>query len=89
MDIHSKSMDGFIEHLSKKHGLTKKEVRNVIQSQFEFIKVKMRTVDSYNDHWPYIRLPLLGVFKIKPGKKRFFRNKSLKNIEHVYSDTEQ
>jgi hypothetical protein len=49
----------------------------------------MKQVDSYNDHWPYVRLPYLCVFSVKKGKRNYLRNKSLKVLADVYTQSEQ
>lgn len=89
MDINSKMLDPSIKKIGERHGLTENMVKIIVSVQFEFVKDKMKEVDSYNDHWPYIRLPNLCIFKVKEGKKKYFRKKSQKIIENVHSDTGQ
>ena len=89
MDIHSKSMDGLFEKLSQKYGYSKMSIRLIVQSEFELVKNVMKQADSYNDHWPYVRLLYFCVFKVKDGKKKFFNAKAKKVIEDVYSESEQ
>lgn len=61
----------------------------IVRSEFECVKEAMKKVDSYNNFWPYVRLPFLCVFRVRPGKKKFFRKKSLKILADVYSQSEQ
>lgn len=89
MDIQSKKVDEIIEEISERYGLHKSTIRMIIMTQFEKVKDVMRSVDSYNNFFPYIRLPYLCVFKIKEGKKKFFIEKSKKLIEDVYSQGQQ
>ena len=89
MDIHSKQIDRLCETIAKKHGIHKNTVKMIVMTEFEVVKQTMKKVDSYNDFFPYVRLEYLCVFKIKEGKKNFFREKSKKIIEDVYSQSEQ
>ena len=85
MDINSKNLDYIFEALSKKHGYSKAFIKSMIRSQFEFTKEVMKTVDSYNNYWPSVRLPKFCVFTIKKGKRRYYRERSLKILENVYN----
>lgn len=89
MDIHSKQIDRLCEKIAEKHGIHKNTVKMIIMTEFEVVKATMKKVDSYNDFFPYVRLEYLCVFKVKDGKKKFFREKSKKIIEDVYSQSEQ
>lgn len=89
MDINSKSMEPFIKELAHRHKVSDKTIRVIIRSQFEFTKDVFKGVDSYNDFWPEIRLAKLGTFKVKEGKKRFFKEKSaqlIKELMNVHPD---
>lgn len=89
MDIQSKQIDRLCEEIAKKHGVHKNTVRMIVSAEFEVVKHVMKKVDSYNNFFPYVRLPYFGVFKVKKGKRKFFLNKSKKIIEDVYSQSEQ
>lgn len=87
MDIHSNNLKYLIEKLSKKYGRDSKEIKHIISvGQFKCVKESMKKVDSYNDFWPYIKLPYLMQFKVKDGKKKFFLEKSKKAISDVYPE---
>ena len=85
MDIQSKSMEPIIKKIADEFGITKDQVRRIISTEFEFVKKKMKDVDSYNNHWPQVRLANLGVFKVKDGKRKYFTEKSKKIIEDVHT----
>jgi nucleoid DNA-binding protein len=89
MDIQSKQIETLCEKIAHKYGIHKNTVKMIITSQFEMVKQTMKKVDSYNNFFPYIRLPYLGVFKVKTGKKKFFLDKSKKIIEDVYPEPKQ
>lgn len=78
MDIYSKSMDKLITRLSVRYGISKKEVREIIATEFYFVKKKMKDIDNEGNHWPFVRLINLGTFKVKEGKKKFFTEKAKK-----------
>jgi hypothetical protein len=88
MDIQSKEIERLLESIAKKHGIHKNTVRMIVTTQFEVVKDTMKKVDSYNNFFPYIRLPYFCCFKVKKGKKDFFLKKSQKIIEDVYSQPE-
>jgi hypothetical protein len=88
MDIQSKEIDRLLEDIARKHGIHKNTVKMIVTTQFEVVKDTMKKVDSYNNYFPYIRLPYFCCFKVKKGKKDFFLNKSQKIIEDVYSESE-
>ena len=88
MDIHSKRMDKVFSELSLKYGIKKDIVKDIVESQFNMVKQTMKKVDSGNNYFPYIRLPSLCCFMVKKGKREFFRNKTLKIVEDVYSQIE-
>ena len=85
MDIQSKQFDRICEEIAKRHGVHKNTVKTIVSSQFELVKTTMKKVDSYNNFFPYVRLPYIGVFKVKDSKREFFIEKSKKTIEDVYS----
>ena len=89
MDIQSNSSEYVFDQLNKKYGLSKQNLRMIVRTEFECVKHVMKKIDSYNDFWPYIRLPYLCVFMVKRGKRRFFRKRSLKILADVYSQSEQ
>ena len=89
MDIQSKQIDRLCEEIAKKHGVHKNTVKMIVATEFEVVKHAMRKIDSYNNFFPYVRLPYFCVFKVKEGKKKFFLNKSKKILEDVYSQSEQ
>jgi hypothetical protein len=88
MDIQSKQIDRLCEKIAIKHGVNKNTVRMIVTTQFEILKETMKKVDSYNNYFPYVRLPYFCCFKVKNGKKDFFRKKSNKIIEDVYPQSE-
>jgi hypothetical protein len=89
MDIQSKELDRIFERIAKRYGIHKNTVRMVVASEFEMTKQTMKKVDSYNGFFPYIRLPYFCVFKVKKGKQDFFKEKSKKIIDNVYSESKQ
>ena len=60
----------------------------IVTTQFEVVKETMKKVDSYNNYFPYVRLPYFCCFKVKNGKKEFFKRKSNKIVQDVYSEPE-
>jgi len=86
MDIHNKELDVFFNTLSLKYGCSKLTVKRICSSEFECVKQTMKKVDSYNDHFPYIKLPFLFSFLVKKGKQKFYLEKSAKNIKDVYTE---
>jgi len=84
MDIHSKNLKYLIDRLSEKYNRDPKEIKHIISvGQFKCVKEVMKQASGYDDHWPYIKLPYLMQFKVKDGKKKFFRNKCLKEMKDV------
>lgn len=86
MDIHSKSMEPTLRKIASRHGVSVSTVKMIVCLQFELAKSVMKKVDSYNNFWPYVRFPHLLVLKVKDGKKKYFTEKSKKQLEDVYSD---
>ncbi len=89
MDIRSRSLDKFISKLAVDHNLKKEEIYKVVSSQFDLVKIQMKKADSYNNHWPYIRLFGFGVFLVKPGKQKYLIKKSKQKLKDVYTEQEQ
>ena len=89
MDIQSNSSEYIFDMLHRKYRLSKQTLRMIVRTEFECVKHVMKQVDSYNDHWPYVRLPYLCVFSVKKGKRNYLRNKSLKVLADVYTQSEQ
>ena len=89
MDIDSNSADYIFDMLSKKYKLSKGTLKMIVRSEFECVKDVMRKVDSYNDYWPSIRLIYLCSFIIKKARINYFRKKSIRIFNHVYSKSEQ
>lgn len=88
MDIQSKQIDRLCEAIANKHGIHKNTVKMIIMTEFEMVKETMKKVDSYNNFFPYVRLPYFCCFKVKDGKQDFFRDKSKKIVEDVCSQPE-
>ena len=88
MDIQSKQIDRLFQQIAAKHGINKNTVRMIVSTQFEVVKDTMKKVDSYNNFFPYVRLPYFCCFKVKNGKKEFFKRKSKKIIDDVYSQSD-
>ena len=88
MDIQSKQIERLCQQIAVKHGISKNTVKMIVNTQFEVVKETMKRVDSYNNFFPYVRLPYFCCFKVKNGKKEFFKRKSNKIIEDVYSQSE-
>lgn len=89
MDIQSNSSEYIFDMLHQKYGLSKQTLRMIVRTEFECVKHVMKKVDSYNDHWPYIRLPFLCVFYVKKGRRNYFKRKNLKILADVYTEPEQ
>ena len=86
MDIHSNSLKYLIKQLAEKYGRDEKDIKKIITTgQFKCFKESMKKADSYNNWWPYIKLPYLCKFEVKPGKKKFLIERSKKTIEDVYN----
>ena len=80
-------MEPIIDKLAKKYNKSRFAIRMIVRTEFECVKDTMKKADSYNNVWPYIRLPGLFLFTVKKGKREFFRNKSLKILEDVYTES--
>jgi hypothetical protein len=85
MDIDSKYFQPLIKQLGKKYGYRDYEIKAMIRSQFQCMREVMKKVDSYNEFWPYIRLPYLFLCTVKEGKRKYFRKKNAKILEDVYT----
>lgn len=88
MDIQSKQIERLCQQIAAKHGISKNTVKMIVTTQFEVVKETMKKVDSYNNFFPYVRLPYFCCFKVKNGKKEFFKKKSNKIVDDVYSQSE-
>jgi hypothetical protein len=85
MDIHSKDFKAMIKEIARRNETDPDIVRNVIIAQFECVRVNMRRADSYNNFFPYIKLPYLFTVKVLPRKRKYYVEKSKKILEDVYS----
>ena len=68
MDIQSKQIERLCQQIAVKHGISKNTVKMIVNTQFEVVKETMKRVDSYNNFFPYVRLPYFCCFKVKNGK---------------------
>lgn len=73
--MNSKWTDKQIEKLSKKYNLGKATIRMIVMSQFELTREVVRSADESIGYFPSIRLPLLGVFKVKRTKIKYLNKK--------------
>lgn len=85
MDIHGKRMTELIDRLSKKYNVDKRIVKEVIISEFDFVKQTIKKVDSYNDFFPYVKLPFLCTFMVRKTRRKYFVNKSKAIVKRCLS----
>lgn len=87
MDITSKEFKRLVKEIARRNETDPDIVRNIIISEFECVRAHMRRADSYNDHFPYIKLPYLFSFKVLPRRRRFYVDKAKKLIEYVQAQS--
>ncbi len=85
MDINSKQYKKLIKEIARRNEVKPEVVHQVVLSQFEAARVGMKRADSYNNFFPYIKLPYLFTFKVSPGRRKLYLEKARKTIENVYN----
>ena len=89
MDLQSNSSEYIFDMLHEKYKLSKQTLRIIVRSEFECVKDVMKKADSYNNYWPYIRLPYICCFLVKKGRQEYYRRRSMKKLKDVYAAAEQ
>lgn len=56
--------------LAREHNLLISEVKKIVETQFEFLADTIRKGDL-----EAVRLPFLGLFHVKPGRKKYLQAK--------------
>ena len=85
MDISSKQYKDLIKEIARRNDVKPEIVHQVVLSEFETARINMKRADSYNDYFPYIKLPYLFTFKVYPGRRKVYVQKARKVIEDVYN----
>lgn len=89
MDIHSKEMTELIQGIADKYDLEFDITKKIIMSQFECVRANMKKADSYNDHFPYIKLLFLFTFKVTARKRKLLVEKAKRILADVYIEEQQ
>lgn len=86
MDIHDKSLSPLIKQIAEKHGVSPNTVRDIVTSQYAFVKASMKLVDSYNNFFPTIKIPYLCTVKVTKGRRAWCIRRSKNLIKKLETD---
>lgn len=70
------NLDRLYAKIAKEHGIPIKEVKKVFKSQFS---LAYKTIGLFKDI--AIRLPYIGVFRVKPGRRKYLDSLEINNNE--------
>jgi nucleoid DNA-binding protein len=73
----AKGKKALIQILATKHNLPLKEVEKIINSQF-----KLAATTMSEGKFETIRLPLFGIFTVKPGRLKYLNDAKRKSIKN-------
>lgn len=70
------NLDRLYTKVAEKHGLPKKEVQKIFKAQFNLV---YKTIGLIKDI--PIRLPYIGVFRVRPGRRKFLDSLTINKDE--------
>lgn len=70
--MRTKRTRGYIDETAKEFGITPVKVQEVTESMFRFVTEIMTEGNKKLMDFGEVRVMGWGVFKVKPGRKRFF-----------------
>ena len=81
--MRTKRTRGYIQEVAKNHGVSDAQVERIVESFFRFTAEVMKEGNVQTMDFSDVRIMKWGVFRVKEGRKKFFRelNEKKKNEE--------
>lgn len=73
--MHSKASKRFIRELAEEFGYTEAEIKEMVTSQFKFLKDVIRSSEKKKGFFQAVTLHSIGTFFVSEAKKKFLKNK--------------
>lgn len=77
--MRTKRTRGYIQEVARDHNVSDTQVEKVVESFFRFTAEVMKEGNPQTMDFSDIRIMKWGVFRVKEGRKKFFRKLNEKN----------